>query len=245
MKCGRNGCPGFKWISSVYTSTHSPACSILNQLIQQSHGFDYGVTGNIMRFLIVIFAVLLFSLSGPSDVLAQSDDLMKSYRQYQALYKAGKYREAIPHAKRVLELAEKEFGPSHETYAIFLNNLAGLYLAQGSYAQAEPLYRRSLAIAEKVLGPDHPNVGTALGDLAGLYQAQGRYGEAEPLLRRDLPILEKALGPNHPDVGTGLSNLALLYQAQGRYGKAKPLLRRDLAISEKTLGPDHPDVSTA
>ena len=38
-----------------------------------------------------------------------------------------------------------------------LNNLAGLYRAQGQYAQAELLYQRALSIHEKALGPAHPN----------------------------------------------------------------------------------------
>jgi hypothetical protein len=48
-----------------------------------------------------------------------------------------------------------------------LNNLAGLYYAQGKYTQAEPLYKRSLAIREKAFGPDHPVVGMSLNNLGG------------------------------------------------------------------------------
>ena len=51
--------------------------------------------------------------------------------------------------------------------ATSLNNLAGLYHAQGKYAAAEPLYNRSLAIREKVLGPQHPDVATSLNNLPG------------------------------------------------------------------------------
>ena len=51
-----------------------------------------------------------------------------------------------------------------------LNNLAGLYHAQGRYADAEPLYKRALAICEKALGPDHPDVALSLNNLAALYQ---------------------------------------------------------------------------
>ena len=75
-------------------------------------------------------------------------------------------------------------GPDHPDTASSLNNLAGLYRAQGRYAEAEPLYRRALAIREAVLGPDHPDTASSLNNLAGLFRAQGRYGEAEPLLRR-------------------------------------------------------------
>ena len=67
--------------------------------------------------------------------------------------------------------------------AASLNNLAGLYHAQGKYAEAEPHFKRALAIREKVLGAEHPKVAGSLNNLAALYDAQGKYGEAEPLQR--------------------------------------------------------------
>ncbi len=61
---------------------------------------------------------------------------------------------------------EKALGPEHPHVATSLNNLAGLYRAQGKYAEAEPLLKRSLAISEKALGPEHPDVATSLNNLA-------------------------------------------------------------------------------
>src|SRR3954452_1144789 len=56
-----------------------------------------------------------------------------------------------PHHPFANGLLEKALGPDHPNVAESLNNLAGLYLAQGGYAEAEPLYKRSLAIFEKAL----------------------------------------------------------------------------------------------
>jgi CHAT domain-containing protein len=63
-------------------------------------------------------------------------------------------------------------GPDHPNVATALNNLAGLYQAQGRYTEAEPLYMRSLAVREKALGPEHPNVATSHNNLAVLHLAQ-------------------------------------------------------------------------
>ena len=93
-----------------------------------------------------------------------------------------------------------------------LNNLAGLYQAQGRYAEAEPLYRRSLAIREKALGPEHPDVGAALNNLAVLYRAQGRYAEAEPLYQAQ---------PRHPREGAGARASRRRHVAQ-QPGRAVP-----------------------
>ena len=133
--------------------------------------------------------------------------------------------------------ARRRSARSTRHVGIRLNNLAGLYRAQGRYAEAEPLYKRALAISEKALGPEHPDVGTSLNNLAVLYQAQGRYAEAEPLYKRALAIDEKALGPEHPDVATSLNNLAVLYGAQGRYAEAEPLFNTRPRHQRK--GPRH------
>ncbi len=155
------------------------------------------------------------------------------------------YPEAEPLLQRVLAIFEKSLGPEHHDTSRSLNNLAGLYRAQGRYADAKPLYQRALAISEKTLGPEHPDVATSLNNLAGLYRAQGRLEEAEPVCQRVLAIREKALGPEHPDVATGLDNLAGLYDTQGRYAEAEPLFQCALAIKEKVLRPEHPDTATS
>ncbi len=64
-----------------------------------------------------------------------------------------------------------------------VNNLAGLYQAQGRIGEAEPLFKRALAIWEQALRPEHPYVDIALNNLAALYRTQGRNDEAERLLR--------------------------------------------------------------
>ena len=59
--------------------------------------------------------------------------------------------------QRSLEIDEKALGPDHPDLAATLNNLAGLYQAQGRYQAAEPLYVRALKILDENLGPDHAN----------------------------------------------------------------------------------------
>ncbi len=156
----------------------------------------------------------LLSLSASSapapSVASQVPEADKLKQQINELYRAGKYSEAIPIARRLLELREKTLGQEHPNTATSLNNLALLYKAMGDYAKAEPLYQRALKIREKALGPEHPGTATTLDSLAALYYATGHYAKAEPFYQRALKIKEKALGPDHPDTVTALSNLALL-----------------------------------
>ena len=65
-------------------------------------------------------------------------------------------------------------GPNAPEVAVTLNNLAGLYRAQGQYAQAEPLYQRALAIYEQAFGKNHPNLIGMMENYAALLRQMNR-----------------------------------------------------------------------
>jgi CHAT domain-containing protein len=124
-----------------------------------------------------------------------------------------------------------------------LNNLAGLYRAQGLFSQAHPLYERALAIREATPDKNHPDIAESLNNLANLYMEQGAYARAEPLYERALAVAEAALGKNHPEVAGVLNNLVNLYMKHRLYARAEPLARRALAIQEAAFGKYHPYVA--
>ena len=163
------------------------------------------------RWLLVGLLGLGLWLS-PGTTYGQSQELVEAANQYVALYRQGRYEEALPFAQKAVRLGEQEFGANDPTFATLINNLAELCRNRGSYAEAEPLYQRAQAILEAALGPEHPRVARGLTNLAVLFCDQGRYAEAEPLCEGDLAIAEKALGADYPGVTTGLANLALLYR---------------------------------
>jgi tetratricopeptide (TPR) repeat protein len=121
---------------------------------------------------------------------------------------ARRYDEAEPLYQQALAIMRERLGEQHPDTATSLNNLAGLYQAQGRYDEAEPLYQQALAIRKARLGEQHPDTATSLNNLAGLYQAQGRYDEAEPLYQQALAIRKARLGEQHPDTATSLNDLA-------------------------------------
>src|SRR5467141_3786828 len=55
------------------------------------------------------------------------------------LYKRGKYDDALPLAKRVLEIEQKAYGSSDAHVAVALHNLAEIYLARKNSNDAERL----------------------------------------------------------------------------------------------------------
>ena len=202
-------------------------------------------TGKIAGIFCAVFFCLSLLFSHSAFGQKQALDEAKQLNQKASeLYKAGKYNEAIPYAKQVLEIYEKILGKDHPNVATSLNNLAGLYKVIGRYSEAEPLYKRSLEIREKAFGREHPSVAQSLYNLAGLYAfIGGRYAEAEPLHKRALEIYEKALGREHPSVAQSLISLAGLYESTGRYADAEPLYKSALEIREKIRGSEHPDTA--
>lgn len=119
--------------------------------------------------LIFIALCIYFQVIAHGVCAQETQDLEALYEQVTTLYQAGKYEEAIPLAKKHLELTENKFGPDHQDTALSLNGLAGLYDSMGEYARAEPLYQRALKIHEKALGPDHPDTATSLNNLSELF----------------------------------------------------------------------------
>jgi CHAT domain-containing protein len=197
------------------------------------------------KFSITILVILVFSplVSGENqrqDSLEEASGLTQKAHE---LSKAGRYGEAIPYAKRSLEITERALGKNHPDVAINLNDLANLHVELVDYAEADRLYKRSLEITENASGKDHPNVAMSLNNLAELYRRTGRYAEAEPLYKRSLEIVERAYGKDHSDVAISLTNLAEFYRIIGRYAEVEPLCKRALEIKQKVLSKDHPDIA--
>jgi tetratricopeptide (TPR) repeat protein/CHAT domain-containing protein len=183
-----------------------------------------------------------FGMSAFADDVTEADALQ---RQSVELFRAGRPKEALPLAEKLVQLREKVNGPEHPAIVTGLYVLALIYQTMGEHAKAEPLFQRTLRISEATLGPEHPGISPSLMALASLYQAVGDYAKAEPLFQRALRIYEAKLSPDDPNTATGLNSLASLYIAMGDYAKAEPLFQRALKIMEVKLGPEHPDTANS
>src|SRR5262249_23529801 len=85
------------------------------------------------------------------------------------LWRAGMSAEALPLARRAVELRCQVLGKGHRHYARSLFNWGAQYAALGQPAQAEPLYRQALEIYKQALGERHPDYASSLNNLAALY----------------------------------------------------------------------------
>jgi len=122
--------------------------------------------------------------SGIWTTVAQSSELSqldKLQDRIEKLYDEGKYEEAIPLAKQVLEGREKILGAEHGDVTKSLFILAELHQAVNDYQAAEQMYRRLLAIWDKAQHPMNSDFSLALGRYGCLLRKNRRRDEAEKL----------------------------------------------------------------
>ncbi len=196
-----------------------------------------------------IAVLLMFCLSvnpaSGQEALKEANELNQRAMKLQ---QAGKLAEAIPLARRALELREQALGPTHPDVATSLSGLAGLLLFTADYAEGKRLYERALTIYEQALGPTHPYVATSLFNLGAGLVAIGDHAGALPLLERALKIQEQGLGPTHPAMAKtlsllGVSRLGVSQLSIENIAEARLLLERALKLQEQALGQTHPDVA--
>ncbi len=170
---------------------------------------------------------------------AQPPELTEANRlgaQVVKLYREGKYDEALPLAKREVELREKALGPETQAVATSVFNLASLYQAKKNYHEAEPLFQRSLAVYEKSFGTDNLRLYPVLESYAFALFGNRKYSEAQQQLKRAVSIRESALGDESLEVARSLYTFGQLSQAIGDYGEALSSYGQAGEISEKVIG---------
>ena len=106
---------------------------------------------------------------------------------------------------RALSITETALGPDHPEVGNTLNNLAGLYRAQGRYAEAVSLCERALAIAQTSLGVDHPDVGGSLNNLAALRYEQKDWAQAAQFWQRSAAIISRRVQRGADNVGRAVT----------------------------------------
>ncbi len=191
-------------------------------------------------FLVIVFILLPFvSLQSQTPTASKASvdnpEVTEATRlavEVAKLYDQRKYKEALPLAKRCLQIRDKLFTPADDALRTALNNLAELYMALQKYDDAEPLFQRLIKSYED-FAPADPRLVTALQRVALIKFVIGEHEKTEKLYRRALEITEKAHAPDDPPVASAASYLAEYYQAVGDFKRAEPLYQRIFAITEK------------
>lgn len=170
---------------------------------------------------------------------AESRDKSEADRlseQVRKLYQESRLDEAMPIAKRVIKLREKELGSHHYLVGDAVSDLAMLYIAAEDYAEAEGPLKRALGIYERDPDRNAVLIAKILDSLGLLRTLKREYKEAEKLYVRAIAIKEKSLGVNHREFLASLNALADLFVRQRDYKQAELALHRVVQTTGVQLG---------
>src|SRR5260221_9929170 len=201
-----------------------------------------------MRKLLLSVAFYLFVVgvaSAQSKQPSQSPELLQSSElnsTVMKIYNEGKYDEALPLAKRALDLREKALGPGNQDLIPLLVNLAELYKAKRKPGDAQAYLERALQIGEKVFGAEDARITRFLDKLAFLTYEQRNEKSAETLFARSLAIKAKALCPDRPEVAETAFNLAEIYRLRSEFPRAEPLYQQAIRIREENKDKDNSEL---
>lgn len=168
-----------------------------------------------------------------SAELAEASDLTGKVTK---LYRERKYDEALPLAKRAVQLRERTLGADDQLVRNAYFNLAEIYIALRKYGEAESSLQRVIS-SYKSAEPDDVRLSDVLDRMALVQYAQGDVDKSEAAYLKSLRIREKRFGADSANAAKSVLLLADLYQLTGKYEKAAPYYQRLISIREKSAGP--------
>ena len=161
------------------------------------------------------------------------------------LFSEAKYDEALPLAKRALELRETALGSTHQDLIPLLSNLGEILKAKRKLGESRAYFQRAFDIAEKAFAEDDIRLAHLADKLGLIAYEQDDKKDASRFFARSLDIKIKVLGADNAEVAPTLYNLAEIYRLRGEYEKAEPLYERLVNIREKSPGKDNVDLQRA
>jgi tetratricopeptide (TPR) repeat protein len=150
----------------------------------------------------------------------------------------GRYAQAEPLLRKVLESKRATFGAASPEAAAVMGELGECYYWEAKDDQAISLLRETLAINRKN-GPDY---GAEIRNyLALTLERKGDLDEARRLLQEAVDIDRRTRGTNSPDYAISLHNLGSALIDRGDLAGAEKMIGEAANIRRVVLGTNHPD----
>jgi CHAT domain-containing protein/tetratricopeptide (TPR) repeat protein len=162
---------------------------------------------------------------GPCDTAAVCRGLQGQASQNLAdtLNRLSRFDEALPQARRGVELQREAKGEQHPDVLDAKLVLATTWLGQGHIDEAREIQRQVLQTARAAWGDAHPISRKAAGDLAASSRTLAEQREGVQLEEQNLASIKARLGPQHPETLLGTSNLVGRYERLQQWDKALAL----------------------
>ena len=118
---------------------------------------------------------------------------MAAYEEFRRLYETANFEQALPYARQVVELSEKDPERDHEL-PIAYNNLGATQYQLGDYKSAAESYKTSLELLEATQGISSRRLVVPLAGLGAVHAALDQHDVAAGLLDRALAVSRRADG---------------------------------------------------
>ena len=192
------------------------------------------------RFIFCLFLCISFRVTGqtPPESGSNSEDAGSLSLESVRLYNAGKYREAVPLAMRVVEICEKERGPGHFQTGLALRNLGLIQRAAGDKKSAQRNTERAISIysATPALTDSQVSQKGGMYQMLGMFEyEQQKFEKAAELFELSVREHEKVKSPNELELADAIWSLANLYYIRWDFKKSEPLFKRVLELRAKKL----------
>ncbi|MCA9310176.1 MAG: serine/threonine protein kinase, partial [Phycisphaerales bacterium] len=141
--------------------------------------------------------------------------------------------------QRQAELAQRAFGPDHETTFAADADLGGALIQSGRLDEAIPMLTDAARRARGTLGPEHKVTLNLVSNLANAHLVRDEYELAEPLVRALYESRRASLGIDDPETQLALNNLANVLMEQSRFEEAESCFDT-LLDAQRRKDPGHP-----
>lgn len=182
----------------------------------------------------LLLVVLCTNATGQTKSSNSNDELREAAKLTQdviQLFAQKKYEEALPLAKRVVELREKSLTAQEEPLRSAWKNLAEVYIALNKNRDAETYLNRYIKSYDPAA--DDPSLIDVWQRMALVQFAIGMLDKAEAGYQKAVQIAEKRFGVDSPQVARALAFVGEFHQVRTDYKKAEPFYSRALAIWDK------------
>lgn len=179
----------------------------------------------------------------PAEQARLLQEAEQTLRQWQAFYRQGNYRDAIPLADKTLQLIRQAVGDEHLKTAEARDSLGVLLKMQGEFPAARKHLEVGLAIRRKLLREEHIDVATSCHNLGMLLFDLADYPAARKHFEQAIAIELKLLGENHRYTANSYEFLGNVLRELGEYPAARTHLEKALTIRRKVVGEQSPDTA--
>ncbi|MCU0757763.1 MAG: tetratricopeptide repeat protein [Steroidobacteraceae bacterium] len=173
----------------------------------------------------------------PTPVLAVTDaERYDVYKAFRAEFDAARFTDALPIAKRLVELTEQQYGAEDRQLVNPLTNLGTVQYRLGDYAAAESSYLRAVRLIEgKLSGADRMLMRPLTG-LGETYLATKQHAEAATALKRAVDLSRNLDGLFNADQLDILDPLIESYVALDRLQEAEKESQYAFRVAESSFG---------